>query len=77
MITIPSRTGGHYATLDDTDPDGVVVTIWRRLRNADAPIAKRLDVWLIDCPFHLALDAVHDIVHPLPDEEPVTQRRRR
>lgn len=76
MITIISATGRHYATLVECET-GVHVTVWQSARNADQPIAKRLDEWLLDCPFHLACDAVHDILYPLADETAHTMKRRR
>ncbi len=54
-INSPSRE--HVAILSDDHPDGVRVSIWRQ-----SPCYQRVDSWVIDCPWHVALDRVHAIL---------------
>lgn len=64
-ITIQSQTGGHYAVLDDANADdGVLVSVYQRAAPRSVSLLRQ---WVLDCPWHRACDAVHDIIWPLPD----------
>lgn len=58
-LRIESPDGSHYAELTDT-AEGVRITVWRAPRRQMA--GRRIDVLIMDCPYHVALDGVHDIM---------------
>lgn len=64
--TIESAAGGTYATVIEERPGRVSVAVWRRRHGT---LAKRVDAWTLDCPFHVACDEVQGIIYPLPDGE--------
>ena len=49
----------HYAIVDDT-PQGICVTVWRA--GSAQRAAKRIEQWILDCPFHIACDSVHALL---------------
>lgn len=57
-LRINSQDGTHYAVLDDT-PEGVRVDIYLY---RDGVLAKRIDEWLLDCVWHVAVDGVERIM---------------
>lgn len=67
--TIRSRTGNHWAAILD-HPEGVQVEIWRRQRRSEG-VATLMHRTVLDCPWHVACDKVHDIIYNLPDDEDV------
>jgi hypothetical protein len=62
-MVIESDNGCFRAILDDGCDDGVSVTFWRR--GLGELGWKSLWATIIDCPFHVALDCVHEVVNEL------------
>ena len=65
-MIIDSKNGCFRAILDDGCDDGVSVTFWRRALGELG--WKALWATVIDCPFHVALDRVHEVVNELQPE---------
>lgn len=75
MITIDNARW-HRATLQDGD-DGVSVIVYQKLARGDGAPWMEIYRDLIDAPFHVALDQIHDIVQQMhPDHiKPATTNK--
>jgi hypothetical protein len=79
MITILSDNGWFRADLKDGE-DGIVVTIWRRVRCDGAQMWRISHRETLDTVFHVACDLVHDQLQTLEpefDSTPPAEMRRR
>lgn len=67
-MIIEARDRSHYAVLEETAA-GVQVTIWRRNRSSTSAviIASREAQTILEAPFHIALDRVHEAIWNLTD----------
>ncbi len=58
-MRIYSRDRDHYAALSDDHPGGVRVRLWYQ---PGGRMRRQVRSWVIDCPWHVALDRVHAIL---------------